>query len=111
MSIDAWRPGTDAYPVIGFPGRSRRQPDTYVPSTPDRGEEWMADALCAGIGPDPFFPEDTGEAAEGKRICRKCPVQSECLDYALANNEQYGIWGGMSLKERRQARRTRADAA
>lgn len=68
----------------------------------------MGEALCAQALPDYWFPssnEQTGEIA--KRICQKCPVIEECLEFAIANNEQHGIWGGTSYVERKEIRRQR----
>lgn len=70
--------------------------------------EWMADANCLGLDPDIFFPARGEVAAQVKTICRECDVQSECLAYALNNGEKHGIWGGMSERDRRKIRRTRA---
>lgn len=69
--------------------------------------DWMADAACSGTTVD-FFPTTRGVqrlevvAAPAKAICRECVVREECLDYALAINERYGIWGGMTPEERRE---------
>lgn len=56
--------------------------------------DWMLDGLCAQVDTDIFFPEKGGTTAPGKQVCRLCPVTAECLDFALANNERFGIWGG-----------------
>lgn len=66
---------------------------------------WQTDALCAQTDPEAFFPEKGGSTREAKRICDGCEVRSECLDYALANDERFGIWGGLSERERRKLRR------
>jgi WhiB family redox-sensing transcriptional regulator len=67
-------------------------------------EVWMDNALCAETDPEAFFPEKGGSTREAKQICRSCDVRAECLDYALANDERFGIWGGLSDRERRQIR-------
>lgn len=64
--------------------------------------DWVLDALCAEIDHDIFFPDKGGSTREAKGICIDCPVAAECLDYALANNERFGIWGGLSERERRR---------
>lgn len=64
--------------------------------------EWALDALCAQVDNDIFFPEKGGSTREAKQVCVDCPVAAECLDYALANNERFGIWGGLSERERRR---------
>jgi len=65
-----------------------------------RSFAWMADALCAEVDLELFFPEKGGSSREAKQICRECPVTAECLDHALANNEPFGIWGGVSERAR-----------
>jgi WhiB family redox-sensing transcriptional regulator len=67
--------------------------------------EWQERALCAQTDPEAFFPEKGGSTREAKRICSGCDVKAECLEYALANDERFGIWGGMSERERRRLRR------
>jgi hypothetical protein len=67
--------------------------------------EWQERALCAQTDPEAFFPEKGGSTREAKRICAGCEVRPECLEYALANDERFGIWGGMSERERRRQRR------
>lgn len=78
--------------------------------------EWMALANCIGEDTDLFFPTREGginSSAERERvrkvaaICRECIVKDECLDFAIANNERYGIWGGMSEKRRRYVKAER----
>lgn len=70
---------------------------------------WRVDAACRGPHADVFFPpshfERKDEKAEreerAKRICSQCPVRTECLDHAVAQREQHGIWGGLNEVERR----------
>ncbi|HEY4535398.1 MAG TPA: WhiB family transcriptional regulator [Enteractinococcus sp.] len=74
--------------------------------TADDGQlAWQADALCAQTDPEAFFPEKGGSTRDAKKVCGACPVRQECLDYALANDERFGIWGGMSERERRRLRK------
>lgn len=67
--------------------------------------EWVEDAKCLQAEPDTFFPEKGGSTRESKRICAMCTVSSECLEYALENDERFGIWGGKSERERRKLKR------
>lgn len=67
---------------------------------------WQQDGHCAQTDPEAFFPEKGGHALDAKRVCWTCPVQAECLEYALENDERYGVWGGLSEYERRRIRRT-----
>jgi len=69
----------------------------------DRG--WQSRALCAQTDPESFFPEKGGSTREAKKICLNCEVKAECLSYALANDERFGIWGGLSERERRRLKR------
>jgi len=66
---------------------------------------WHPDALCSQTDPEAFFPEKGGSTRDAKRICAQCTVKSECLEYALKNDERFGIWGGLSERERRRLRK------
>ena len=68
-------------------------------------QEWQEQALCAQTDPEAFFPEKGGSTREAKRICQACAVRDECLEYALLNDERFGIWGGLSERERRRLKR------
>ncbi|GGS00227.1 transcriptional regulator WhiB [Streptomyces aureoverticillatus] len=69
---------------------------------------WQEQALCAQTGPDFFFPEPGSSVREAKRICRLCDMRQTCLAYALDNDERFGVWGGLSEKERQSLRQGRA---
>ncbi|MCR8670415.1 WhiB family transcriptional regulator [Agrococcus sp. HG114] len=71
----------------------------------DSALAWQADALCAETDPEAFFPEKGGSTRDAKRICESCEVRAECLEYALQNDERFGIWGGLSERERRKLRK------
>jgi WhiB family redox-sensing transcriptional regulator len=73
----------------------------------DDAEElgWQDRALCAQTDPEAFFPEKGGSTREAKRVCRSCEVRAECLEYALEHDERFGIWGGLSERERRRLKR------
>ncbi len=66
---------------------------------------WAKKARCLEADPDTFFPEKGGSTREAKRICAGCEVRAECLEYALENDERFGIWGGLSERERRRLKR------
>ena len=70
--------------------------------------QWQEQALCAQTDPEAFFPEKGGSTREAKRICTGCEVRAECLEYALEHDERFGIWGGLSERERRRLRRRAA---
>jgi WhiB family redox-sensing transcriptional regulator len=55
--------------------------------------------------PEAFFPEKGGSTREAKKVCRSCEVRAECLEYALEHDERFGIWGGLSERERRRIKR------
>lgn len=66
---------------------------------------WADEAMCLQAEPDTFFPEKGGSTREAKRICTMCTVKAECLEYALENEERFGIWGGLSERERRKLKK------
>jgi WhiB family redox-sensing transcriptional regulator len=66
---------------------------------------WQERALCAQTDPEAFFPEKGGSTREAKKVCRSCEVRAECLEYALEHDERFGIWGGLSERERRRMKR------
>ncbi|GAA1943468.1 hypothetical protein GCM10009717_07420 [Agromyces allii] len=66
---------------------------------------WQSDALCAQTDPEAFFPEKGGSTRDAKKICTGCEVRAQCLEYALGNDERFGIWGGLSERERRKLRK------
>ncbi|MDT6987202.1 WhiB family transcriptional regulator [Streptomyces lusitanus] len=76
--------------------------DTLTP--PDLS--WQEEALCAQTGGDFFFPEPGSSVREAKRICGLCPIRAVCLEYALTHDMRFGVWGGLSEKERHELRRT-----
>jgi WhiB family redox-sensing transcriptional regulator len=73
--------------------------------------EWQDDANCKGANADLFFPERGASTRAAKAICRECLVRHECLEFAITAGEKFGIWGGMSERERRRVRRERQIAA
>ena len=79
--------------------------EPLVAVEPAEEPDWQERALCAQTDPEAFFPEKGGSTREAKRICSGCDVRAECLEYALANDERFGIWGGLSERERRRLRR------
>jgi len=85
---------------LGVPGVRRT-----VELDDDNPLAWQTDALCAQTDPEAFFPEKGGSTRDAKRICASCDVRAECLEYALQNDERFGIWGGLSERERRKLKR------
>jgi WhiB family redox-sensing transcriptional regulator len=73
---------------------------------------WMAEGNCRSESPSLFFPSDGVGVDVARRICETCPVKSPCLEYALRNRIDHGVWGGASERERRRiARRRRSERA
>ncbi|MFJ2743347.1 WhiB family transcriptional regulator [Streptomyces sp. NPDC087440] len=68
---------------------------------------WQESALCAQTGPEFFFPEPGSSTREAKQLCGACDMRAACLDYALTHDERFGVWGGLSEKERYSLRRAR----
>ena len=69
--------------------------------------EWMARGRCRDLDPAIFFPSDGIGVQAAQRICSECPVKSPCLEYALVNRVDHGVWGGTSERERRRILRSR----
>lgn len=72
--------------------------------------EWMADGTCRQYPAGVFFPRDGLGVIKAQKICATCPVADQCLEYALANHVDHGVWGGKSERERRRIARLRRRA-
>jgi WhiB family redox-sensing transcriptional regulator len=72
---------------------------------------WMPYSLCAQSDPEAWFPEKGGSTREAKKICGGCPVRDQCLKWALATDERFGVWGGLSERDRRKLRKKAAQGA
>ncbi len=83
---------------LGVPGLRK-------PTSDEDALAWQADSLCAQTDPEAFFPEKGGSTRDAKKICTSCEVRANCLEYALENDERFGIWGGLSERERRKLRK------
>ncbi len=83
------------------------RPPAMPPYTP---LAWFARAACASTDPDAYFPAKGAQVKAAKAVCGRCPVAADCLDYALATGQKHGIWGGLSVNQRRRLARQR-DAA
>jgi len=81
---------------------------TVAFTTPDTAHEWTAAALCNSGDPDVLFARGAAQNV-AKVVCRACPVRMECLADALDNRVEYGVWGGMTERERRALLRQRPD--
>jgi WhiB family redox-sensing transcriptional regulator len=78
-----------------------------------RDDSWCRLAACRGMATGMFFPEparpDPAVVAEAKAVCARCPVRDRCL--AVGLREEHGIWGGLTVRERRAARRAQPGEA
>ena len=82
-----------------------RPPRHRNPAVPARfAARWRELAACRGTGLEVFFPERGESAGPARRVCAACPVRQPCLDYAITNRIAYGVWGGLSERERRALR-------
>jgi WhiB family redox-sensing transcriptional regulator len=78
---------------------------------PLTNQTWRQRAACRGVEPDVFYPVSDEEADIAKTICDQCSVRQPCLEYALANRERDGVWGGATERERRRLLRQRRRSA
>lgn len=74
-------------------------------------ELWRDDALCAQTDPEIFYPDRGGSTREAKSVCANCTVSAECLDSAIANDERFGLWGGLSERDRRKVAKANREQA
>lgn len=71
-------------------------------------QDWMLLAECVDFPPGTFFPADGAGVEVAKKICAACVVKEDCLEYAISNKENHGVWGGTSERERRRILKRRA---
>ena len=86
----------------------RNDPDLKVADLLGNAPEWHERALCPQTDPERFFPEKGSSTRDAKAICSRCEVRTECLEYALKTDTRFGVWGGLSERERRQLKRRAA---
>lgn len=72
----------------------------HSPAEPDSW--WRDRARCAETDPETFFPDTDRDLRLPKQVCRHCPARAQCLAWALEHDERYGIWGGLTGRERRR---------
>ena len=72
---------------------------------------WMSEGNCAEKDPAIFFPSDGVGVEKAKRICNGCGFQNQCLEYALINRVEHGVWGGASERQRRRILKARRQLA
>lgn len=71
-------------------------------------DDWTTSAACRGMDPDELFVQGAAQN-RAKTVCAGCPVRTECLADALDNRVEFGVWGGMTERERRALLRRRPD--
>jgi WhiB family transcriptional regulator, redox-sensing transcriptional regulator len=82
-----------------------------LPLPLDAPNDWRADAACGSVDVEVFFAVDEASQHEAVAICETCPVRAECLEHAIVNREQYGVWGGVREQDRKRMVRRRRQAA
>ena len=93
------------------PAEERPVELSVAPPDPDSLTAWMADGNCRLHPPSTFFPSDGVGVDRARKICKGCPVGERCLEYALEQRIEHGVWGGCSERERRRIlKRRREDA-
>lgn len=66
---------------------------------------WLDRAKCRGMDPDRFFVRGVAQARPVIRVCDRCPVKDDCLRYAIDNDITFGVWGGLTERQRRAYQR------
>lgn len=64
-------------------------------------QDWQERARCRGLDPDQFFVRGSSQAQRALRVCERCTVRQQCLQYAVENDVDFGVWGGMTERQRR----------
>ena len=82
------------------PKQAPEQSERPKGAAPEVAYSWQTEASCRGVDAEIFFPATEDEAVPAKAICDTCPVRLACLAFALERNEKFGVWGGLTEKER-----------
>lgn len=95
---------------VTFPSKGASVALTLTSDVSDHAAEWRDRAACRSTDPDLFFPVGTtgpaiSQIEAAKAVCRACPSQEPCLEFALTTNQDSGVWGATSEEERRKLRR------
>ncbi len=67
--------------------------------------DWTDRARCRGLDPEQFFVRGAAQARRAVKVCGRCPVRDECLEYAVTNAVDFGVWGGLTERQRRAYQR------
>ena len=96
----------ERFPPLAQPAQSQPQPAAGQLQSSAASEaeylSWQDDALCAQVDPELFFPERGGSTRNAKGVCLSCEVRDDCLEYSLTNGESFGMWGGLSERQRKK---------
>lgn len=85
--------------------------EPLLPPSDELGTRWQQFALCQEVDPEAFFPERGGSIKDAKATCARCDVRTQCREWAIVNNMQIGVWGGLSERERAKIVRQRKRAS
>jgi WhiB family transcriptional regulator, redox-sensing transcriptional regulator len=88
--------------VVPRPSLSTSQVSDHLRPEPEHGDSWMAKGNCRNSPPTVFFPHDGAGVDHARRVCKGCAVLDACLEYALVNRIDHGVWGGTSERERKR---------
>ena len=69
--------------------------------------DWMQDGACREVRTEMMFPQDSAGVVAAQQVCARCEVREPCLEFALSNRIEHGVWGGASERERRRLARSR----
>lgn len=97
--------GSQTRVIKPLPVKESASFDDEDPEEAHYGAGWQTRGECRKEDPELFFMTDPGSIREAKKVCNKCPVRAECLDFATENKEKFGVWGGMTTSERGRAGR------
>ena len=89
-------------PVATMMPRETTSLDTIPAAGSSRSTEWMSLGNCRNFAPEVFFPSDGAGVEKARKICATCPVKEHCLEYAVSEQIEHGVWGGMSERARRR---------
>lgn len=87
---------------MGAPRVSDRHTGAIGVSEPT---SWVDRARCRGLDPEQFFERGLARARPAIQVCQRCPVKEQCLQYALDNDIDFGVWGGLTERQRRAYQR------
>ena len=77
----------------------------HIATLPPPPGPWAREGLCAQVDPEVWYPERGGHSHDALATCARCPVRAECADHALTVGEEWGIWGGLTIAQRRRLRK------